>query len=139
MTLDERTAAVIRKLTDRTRAGRVEWSGCRSRFAAADGRADAYVTSFPGGTRGGMSTELTWRIEYYSPPAAPDLVQLEVLRQVSVDEDRWETEILFTAEAEDGGDQEQFDLLMSLFEAARRTATGWDEALERMEAVLDAA
>ena len=139
MNLDTRTSDVIRRLTARTEQDRVDWQrihceiGSRPSFQSID----CYTTTLPTSDGGGLK----WEVASVDRAGAPNRVTADVFRLPPDDEDGASRGgRLFSVEAEDGavGRQDEYDLLQTLYAAARRSATGWDDALDQMEAVLEA-
>jgi hypothetical protein len=130
VTIDDRTAAVIRQLTERTMEGEILWYVSSRRTEA-------------GGNKLTLSCDLSissdesfrWSVTRDSLRGAPDEITAAVFRIAEQGPERG-TRTVFSTSAEDGGDQEQFDLLFRLFEAARNCEAGWGEALGQLETVL---
>ena len=81
---------------------------------------------------GGVIMWTTWRIE---GGMSPDLAGVKVVRRLPGDGGE---EVVFEADAEDAGDDAEFRLLAGLFDAARRSTTGWDGLIDELEAALAA-
>ena len=142
MQVDDRAKETLAKLAVATREGRVAWErACRvptqfaaeHRGAALDGSNDFACTV------GGYC----WTVTRRSPPAAPDYFQvwLERIRTVpgGYGEEE-EFDLVYTHRVEDGSyDERALELLTELWTAAHRSATGWDEAFEQVDAALEAA
>ena len=137
MKIDDRTAAVIGKLTDRTKAGAVGWHTVRFE----DGRHGVADQAFSTTLRAPSGTGLQWTVVRFSPGGSPDWMRVRVDRRELRPGGERESAEVFAADAENGavGEQAQFDLLEELHEAAHRSAVGWEDVLGEAEAALAAA
>ena len=164
MTIDDRTKRLIGTLTQRTRDGAVRWSrpdgehvrraelprrmtglsGNRGGTgyggaAGLGGGADDYDTfqTVQILADGGAARWTTWWVD---GGMAPDIAGVRVSRTAAdggdADGGDWET--VFEADAEDAGDDPDFRLLADLFDAARRSTSGWDGMIDELEAALAA-
>ena len=132
MTIDDRTAAVIRQLTERTEAGRLEWRWAGSEQVGCETLPGEFRTDLPLPD----GDAVRWEVELLEGAGGPDVLALTVTRLPGASARR--EAILFQAVVEDGavGRQDRFDLLRRLYDAAQRSTARWDETLDQMETVL---
>ena len=133
----ERARETLNKLLAATQNGKAAWE-YRER------RRESMFGSEQGPDFVCVTDGFRWTVERHSPRAAPDRYRVRLDRVseragTSFGYAEEQLDLIYEVEAEDGAEDTPYGLLRDLWEAAYQSATHWDEAFERIDAVLEAA